>query len=129
MTITPSTTCYEVRCAIDSNPKNVLAGSINIESTEQISVNGTPYVSSYKALRPKPFSTYNATTLQPALTDVKYVISPDDVGILVNFVRKTLGPFYLDKDTCESSDETKPSFHFFKQEPMNYYHAADDAKL
>jgi hypothetical protein len=127
-TTKPSTTCYEVRCPKVSKPGDNLAGFISMSSTEVISIGGINFpLVTY--LTPRVFADYDAAVIQPKLSDVQYEIAPNNLDIFVNFVSDIAGPFYTDKDTCESSSATQPAFHFFKPELPSYEPVPDDAKI
>ncbi|XP_045166677.2 cartilage intermediate layer protein 2-like [Mercenaria mercenaria] len=119
----PSTTCYEVRCPVVNNPNNSLAGFINMSATEVISFGGINLPSKIY-LTPREFVNYDAV-IKPRLSAVQYEIAPNDVDVFVNFVSNTAGPFYRNRNACESSSVTQPALHFLKPEPPNYEHAPD----
>ncbi|XP_060568012.1 cartilage intermediate layer protein 1-like [Ruditapes philippinarum] len=127
-TTKPSTTCYEVRCPLVSDPDDNLAGFINMSSTEVVSIGGVnvPIVA---YLTPKELVDYDTAVIQPKLFNVQYKIAPNDLDIFVNFVSDIDGPFYRNKNICESSSITQPALHFFKAELPSYYPVPDDAKI
>lgn len=126
-TNTPSDSCYEVRCPVVSNSNNSFAGFINMSSTEVISIGGIqlPYVT---YLSPKEFNDYDAA-IQPTLSDVQFTIAPNGLEIYVNFVSRTVGPFYSDKHECEASTLSQAAFHFFKPDPPSYLPVQSDAEI
>ncbi|XP_060593050.1 cartilage intermediate layer protein 2-like [Ruditapes philippinarum] len=127
-TTEPSTTCYEVRCPIVSNPDDNLAGFINMSSTEVVTIGGINFpLITY--LTPKELADYDAAVIQPKLSDVQYDIAPNELDIFVNFVSDIAGPFYRNKNICENSSISQPAFHFFKPELPTYEPVPDDTEI
>ncbi|XP_045166676.1 cartilage intermediate layer protein 2-like [Mercenaria mercenaria] len=123
----PNTTCYEVRCPVVSNPNSSLAGFINMSATEVILFGGIN-LPSKTYLTPREFIDYDAV-IKPKLSSVQYEIAPNNLDVFVNFVSDNAGPFYGNRNACESSSVTQPALHFLKPEPPNYEPAPDVDKI